>query len=335
MELSWFTKTKITLAALVGVLIIGFMGYPLAAAPDYQYIITLPTLPNSLILMGLAIICGFIAYFVSWPYGREVGLVAVPAGLSIWAIRSGSLFDYTQFNPALAQRIDIYSTLRWQSVFWLIIVLFGFLGVLIAQRIKRPKEIFPQVVTKYYFSHTFSQFLFALNIPVISKILGLFGYEKIANVPTENKSSFKNYIANIALAFVASVLIAFVGLRIFAQSMTAFSSKSEAVFAQASSGQILFGTMVSFGLAAFLVKQFLNASFIWPVLASILVIPLLNVMSLKRGVLEYFAGNWPAAFFPHPAAYILPIQMIAFGTLGSIIGFWLVVRFRVWRELES
>jgi hypothetical protein len=44
--------------------------------------------------------------------------------------------------------------------------------------------------------------------------------------------------------------------------------------------------------------------------------------------------NWPAAFFPNSVISILPIQMVAFGTLGSVAGYWMAIRYEYWRKHE-
>jgi hypothetical protein len=40
-------------------------------------------------------------------------------------------------------------------------------------------------------------------------------------------------------------------------------------------------------------------------------------------------------FFSNAAISILPVQMVAFGTLGSITGYWLAVRYKYRREHKA
>ncbi len=104
--------------------------------------------------------------------------------------------------------------------------------------------------------------------------------------------------------------------------------------AQPTVGQIVFAVLVSFGLAAFVVKRFLHASYIWPTIASALVTAFAISIYVKKDVLQYLVQNWPAAFFSNAVISILPVQMVAFGTLGSIIGYWAAVRYDYWRKHE-
>jgi len=72
-------------------------------------------------------------YFLSWPYGREIGILAVPAGLSLWAVKTGSIASLIQMNPTVNQRQAIFAAFKWEGLFWLALVAVGFVGVLTAQ----------------------------------------------------------------------------------------------------------------------------------------------------------------------------------------------------------
>jgi len=49
---------------------------------------------------------------------------------------------------------------------------------------------------------------------------------------------------------------------------------------------------------------------------------------------QYMAHQWPAVFFSNAAASVLPSQMVAFGTLGSVAGYWMAARYDHWRKYE-
>jgi hypothetical protein len=53
---------------------------------------------------------------------------------------------------------------------------------------------------------------------------------------------------------------------------------------------------------------------------------------LKQDILQYLIGQHPAAFFCNAVTSVLPVQMVAFGTLGSIAGYWLAVYYNHWRK---
>ncbi len=100
-------------------------------------------------------------------------------------------------------------------------------------------------------------------------------------------------------------------------------------------GQIIFAVLVSFGLVAFAAKAFLDVSYIWPSIASGLVTALGITIYAKQNLLEHLVESWPAVFFSNPVISILPIQMVAFGTLGSIAGYWLAIRYNYLAKKRS
>jgi hypothetical protein len=291
-------KLRIVAAAAVGIILIGILAWPLAAPSDPFGVVSVFTngisFGNALTLVILAILAGFIAYFLSWPYGREIGILAVPFGLAIWALRSGNMASLMQLNPTLAQRQQILATLKWEPVFWLAVVAAGFAGVLVGQKISQ---------------------------------------RNARPVQAEEKSNSKSAVyLNVIIALVGSVLLAQFCIRIFARDVQMPDKVLGAVVAQPAIGQITFALLVSFGIVAFVVKKFLNVSYIWPIVSSALLTGFVSTAYLKQNVLEHLVQRWPQVFFPHPAASILPVQMVAFGTLGSIVGYWLAIRYNYWRK---
>ena len=295
MELSLLMRLRIAAAVATGVVLIGILAWLLAASSEPLSAVRASdiSLGGKITLVVLAFLTGFIAYFVSWPHGREIGILAVPSGLAIWAVRSGSMTTLMQLNPTAAQRQALLTTLKWDSTFWLAVVAAGFAGVLLGQKIlssTRPAE---------------------------------------KQKKTDSKAI--KYL-NAIIALVGSALIAQFCIRIFAQDVKVMATGS--VVAQPSVGQIVFAVLLSFGLAAFVVKKFLNVSYIWPTIATVLVTAFAISSYAKQDVLQYFVKTWPAAFFANSVISILPVQMVAFGTLGSIAGYWMAVRYKYWRKHE-
>jgi len=214
--------------------------------------------------------------------------------LAVWAVRSGTMAGLMQ-RTAAAQRQELFATLKWEPVFWLAIVAAGFAGVLVAQKISR---------------------------------------RKIEPVGSEGKSNSKsNMYLNAAVALVGSVLIAQFCITIFARDVRIFDSQlRRLVVAQPAVAQVVFAVLVSFGLAAFVVKAFLNVSYIWPTIASALVTAFAISIYVKQDVLLHLVEYHPAAFFSNAVIAVLPVQMVVFGTLGSIAGYWMAVRYTYWRK---
>lgn len=296
MELSWSMKLRIAASMAAGVVLIGFLAWPLAAPPDPLSVVSLTAGSISgggaVVLAGLAFLAGFIGYFLSWPHGREIGILAVPAGLTIWAFRSGRMVSLIRRTDP-TEHSELFAALRWEPLFWLAIVAVGFAGVLLARKVTSKPE--PEHTTK--------------------------------------KSNFrKNQYLNIVIALAASVLIAQLCISIFAQGTRSPDDKLGSVIVQPAAGQIIFAVFMSFGIAAFVVKTFLNLSYIWPTIASGFVTAFSIVSYGKQDVLQHLSSNWPTAFFSHAVISVLPIHMVALGTLGSIAGYWMAIRYNYWRK---
>jgi hypothetical protein len=290
-------RLRIAAAVATGAILIGILA-PLGTPPEPFGAVSLTagtiSFGGTITLAALAVLAGFIAYFLSWPYGREIGILAAPSGLAIWAVRCGSMTSLMRLNPTVAQRQALFATLKFEPLFWLAIVAAGFAGVLVGQKILCPKP----------------------------------GPDK----PKEKSNSKSNIYLNAAIALVGSVLIAQFCISILAQDVRIFDNKLGSVLAQPAVGQIVFAVFVSFGIAAFVVKKFLNVSYICPTVASALVTAFAVSAYVKQDVLQHLVQHWPAVFFSHAVTSILPVQMVAFGSLGSIAGYWLAVRYNYWRK---
>lgn len=287
-ELPWLVKLKITAVMLVGIILIGFFAWPLVSPVDPLGVVSVPAFGGAIALIVLAVLAGFIGYFISWPDGREIGIVAVPTGLAVWAVRCGSMADLMRLNPTLAQRQELLAVIKWEPVFWLAVVAAGFGGVRIGQLIA----------------------------------------SRCSSVVSSSGRTFsvRNLLQSI-IAIVASIIIAQFCIEIFAQDV-----RIDSVVAQPSVGQIVFAVLVSFGIAAFVVKKFLNAGFIWAIMSSALITGFVIMTRIRQDTLKRLIESCPPVFFPTAAISILPVQMVAFGVLGSIAGYWVAVRYDYWRK---
>jgi hypothetical protein len=286
MELTWSMKLRIAAAAAVGVLLIGILAWPMAE--PFGRVAAMGS-RDAIVLAALAFIAGFIGYFVSWPYGRDIGILAAPSGLAIWAARSGKMGGLIQLNSTAAERQALATSFRWEPFFWLVIVAAGFLGVLLARKLSPNKN-------------------------------------QAAQEESKSKSGPDKY-AKAVIALVLSIAIAQFCIRVIAQDV-----RLDSVIGQPAIGQVIFAVLVSFGAAAFVAKKFLNVSYIWPSIASAFVTAVMTTIYTKD--IPYLAQNWPPVFFPNSVISVLPVQMVAFGTLGSVAGYWMAIRFDYWRKHE-
>ena len=136
MELSWIMKLRIAAVAAVGVIFVSILAWPWESPPDPFGAVFVNAISTSVAvtLLVMAFIAGLIAYFVAWPYGREIGVLAVPFGLAVWAVRAGNVAALMQLNPTIEQRQMIFKTLQWGPFFWLLVVGVGLGGVTLGQK---------------------------------------------------------------------------------------------------------------------------------------------------------------------------------------------------------
>jgi hypothetical protein len=297
MELTWINKLRIAAVAVLGVIVIGILAWPLAAPID-------PLLPvrawnisllGTATLLVLAFGVGFAGYFIAWPHGREIGILGAPLGLAVWAGRSGPMHILTQTLNKPAEREALLHSLRFEPVYWLLVAAAGLAGVLAAQRLRPGSGPAPS----------------------------------LAHIKNNLKPS--TYLNVSITLLVSTLLIAFL-TGVFAQNL---STSYEIVATQPEVGQIIFAVLAAFGVAAFVVKKFLDVSYLWPAAAALLVLPFAYAVYGDSQTVAKYAQTEPAAFYPHAIFAILPLQFVAIGALGAVTGYWMAVRYDYWRKHET
>jgi hypothetical protein len=298
-ELTWPIKLRIAAAAAVGIALIGIYAWPMVAPADPFGVVSVTngTIDSYhvLVLLGLAFGAGLAAYFLSWPYGIRIGILAVPAGLAVWAVRCGNMGTLMQLNTSVVSRQQIYSTFCWEPLLWLAIIAAGYLGVFLASQIVHPA--------------------------------------KTRGTGKPQKRGF-GVLLNIVVAVVGSAILGQFFIGILARDFTIWDSTNGAAVAQPAIGQIVFAVLVSFGVIGFLVQRVLGVDYIWPIIGTSLVDLVAVSFYGKYEVLEYFVQRWPAMFFSNSVLAVLPIQIVTFGSFGAIAGYWIAVRYEDWHRLE-
>lgn len=292
MELTVVMRLRIAAVCAVGIAIIGFGAFgfvrpatPLDAITVFSGDISAV---DAVCCAGLAFVTGLIAYLAAYPYGKQIGGLAVPVGLAVWTFRSGTMASLLQANTSLPVRQVLYTKLQIESVLWLAIAAAGFAGV--------------------YAVSTFLKLKEARTPDAISPKPG------------------KNQSLNIVLAMVLTLVITHIAIGIFAQDVRMFDSKYGSVIGQPGNGQVAFAVIVSFGIAAFVTKRYLYTNFIYAAVSAPL-LTIWSIKSYANpNVLEYMAKYWPANFFVRSTAAILPLQMVCFAVIGSIAGYWIAVQ---------
>jgi hypothetical protein len=305
MELTWINKLRIAVVAALGILVIGMLAWPLAAPADPLAPVraTDMTFLGKMALLALALGLGFVGYFLTWPHGREMGILTVPFGLAVWAARSGPMRVLTQAYAQPDRRQALVSSLRFESVYWLLVAAAGFAGVLLAQHLRRAHPL-PEGPTD--------------------------AAPPAPDQPGQHPNA--NAYVTGALALAAAIVLAHFFVGAFAQDV---ATSRNITPTQPPIGQIVFAVLAAFAVAGFVVKKFAHLSYLWPALASLFLPAFAQVLYGQGATLRQFAETRPATFFAHSALAILPVQFVALGTLGSILGYWMAIRYDWWRTHES
>jgi hypothetical protein len=300
MELTWLMRIRIAAALAIGIVLLGIVPADLVRPPaDGVFALLSGTISASdlLICAVLSLLAGFIASALCTPFGLRVGILAAPAGMAVWALKSDALSTVFQQTPAVQDRLNVYSGLRFEAFIWLAIAGCCFVGALVADQIFRRKP---------------------------------------ANPIDKFDSNFKlpNFSA-IPIAVIATVLIGNILINVLAGDVSYPDAELGRVTGQPANIQLAFAVTVAFMACGFLAKLFLGTSYIWPASASALLSCCSIIAYSKKPILEHLNASWPAVFFARPVIAVLPVYMVAFGCLGAVWGYWLAVSYHLWRKYES
>lgn len=298
MELTWPIKLRIGLAAALGAAVIGVYYWPQVAPADPFGVVSLVSGTIStgevMVLLAIAFGIGFVSYFLSWPYGRHIGILAVPAGLSVWAVRGGNMGNLMQMNASVESREQLLAIMKWEPLLWLSIVGAGFIGVLAGWALIRP-----------------------------GKSAEAENPEKPAG---EKTRSFKaTDLLSIFVVIVGSAVVGQFFIGMIARDFTLLEPTYGVAVGQPATAQIVFAVLGSFGIVGFLVKKVLKLDYIWVIIGTCLISAITISVYGKEDILVYYFNRWPAMFFSSPLLTVLPIQVVVFGTIGSVAGYWLAV----------
>jgi hypothetical protein len=300
MELSWLIRFRIAVALAVGIVLLGILPLDLLRPPADGVLAIFSgsiSIGDLVICAGLSFAAGFIASALCRPFGRQIGILAAPAGMAVWALKSDALATVFQRAPAAADRLNVYASLRFEAFVWLAVAGCCLAGALIADKIFGKK-----------------------SLPHIDK------FEADFKLPS---------FAAIAIVIVATVIIGNVLINVLAGDVSYPDAKLGKVTGQPANLQLAFAVTVAFMACGFGGKLFLGVSFIWPAAASAFLSAYSIITYGKGPIMEHLAGAWPAVFFARPVSAVLPVYMVAFGCLGAIWGYWLAVDYHLWRKYES
>ncbi|HAL44794.1 MAG: hypothetical protein A2Y12_07670 [Planctomycetes bacterium GWF2_42_9] len=300
MELSWISKTRIVLAFAIGAMLVGFLPWSRVEPANNGVFALLSNNITStdLIICGLlSLAAGFVASAICTPYGFQIGVIAVPAGMSVWAYKSAAVSTLFQAVPAAGSRAAVYASLRFEAFIWLALMLLGVIGAYAADKLFRRNSL---------------------------------------DLPDKFDPTVKlEPMIAIAVAFVSTIIAGIFLLNILATDVGYPDKQFGFVFGQPATLQIIFGVVVTFLICSFCAKLYLGVHYIWPVIATAFVSVVSMIVFTKTPALGYMSASWAPVFFSKTVISILPIQMIAFGSIGCVWGYWLAARYKFWREFEA
>ncbi len=300
MELSWISKIRIGIALAIGVMLVGLLPWSRIQPIDngvFGFFTGSINLSDLILCGTLALAAGFVASAVCTPLGMQIGVLAVPAGMTFWSFKSEAISTLFQAVPAASSRLAVYHSLRYEGFIWLALAVLGVIGAYAADKLFRRNS---------------------LDLPD--------NFEAIIRLQP---------IARITVTVIGTVVAATYLLNILATDISYHDQKMGFVTGQPTNLQIAFGVIVAFMACGFCAKLFLGANYIWPAIGTALVSAFSIMTYAKAATLEYMAGSWSAVFFTKTILGILPVQMVAFGFIGSVWGYWLAVRYRYWKQFEA
>jgi len=300
MELSWISKIRVGIALAVGVALVGLLPWSRIEPTDngvFAFISGSISLSDLILCGALSLAAGFVASAVSTPLGMQIGVIAVPAGMTFWSFKSAAVSTLFQAVPAASSRLAVYHSLRYEGFIWLAMAILGAVGAYVADKLFRKNP---------------------LELPD--------KFEPVVKLQP---------IAGIIVSVIGTVILASYLLNFLATDISYHDKKVGFVVGQPANLQIAFGVVIAFMACGFCGKLFLGANYIWPAIATAFVTVFSITTYAKADAFEYMAGNWAAAFFSKSILGILPVQMVAFGFIGAVWGYWLAVRYRYWKQFEA
>jgi hypothetical protein len=142
-------------------------------------------------------------------------------------------------------------------------------------------------------------------------------------------------VLTCVVAVIGSAVVVQFLIGILARDYTIWDATAGVAIAQPATGQILFAVLAAFGLVGFLAQRILNIDYVWVIIGSCLVNFIVVSTYGNNDIVASFAGRWPAVFFSNSVLAVLPIQVVTFGTLGAIAGYWIAVRYNYWHKNET
>ena len=313
MQLPLLLKLRIAIVLAVSILLFATLGWSFAQPwnPDGPITISMNHQPTQLVIAALvlALISTAIAIAVAGRFAPFIGPLAVPVGLSAWAVISGGMEKLLLLNPEISERSALFHQLATETIIWFAIILTGYLLVVFATRravLSSPPENEPPE-------------------PPDSKLKA-----KVKNKPAKLQlpAMLQNQWLRIILALTLTCILAIILLKTFAQSgrvnlLLEDTRRIEAAVVP-SPGQMIFAICASFFLSALAAQKLFNPP-LWALLPAPAIIAIAAYLNAAQNSvlspLQHLAPQFILASTTYASA--LPVQYIGLGSLALLAGyFW-------------
>ena len=123
-------KIKMALALAVGGVVFGTVGWALVRPEQPGGAVTVVMGGRAagvlLSMVALGVVVCLAGSVIGTVHGRYIGQMAIPAGLTVWAIRTGSMDSLLLSHSSVASRASMFHGLMFEVLIWLGLVLLGY-----------------------------------------------------------------------------------------------------------------------------------------------------------------------------------------------------------------
>ena len=147
MEIPLIVKIKLTAVIAAGALTFWFLGWP-NIQPDnpsnpISVVLRSDTVTFIGIVAGLSALCTIIAYLLSGHHAKNIAPLAVPAGLTVWAVLTQGFDRLLLLNNTVDERVGLFRSLLFDAIFWFIPIILSYI-IIQAVACRRKIEIIPE-----------------------------------------------------------------------------------------------------------------------------------------------------------------------------------------------
>ena len=307
--ISGITKIKILIVLGVSGLLFAWLGWSWVRPTDAQDSLTVVMSGHALRVVLAVLILGLIGtaigVWVGKPYGRQLGMLAIPAGLTVWAIQAGNMERLLMRHSEAGARVGFFYGLIGDSIIWFAVVVLGATAAWLAAdklgttRPERGNMPAPETAGK----------------DISTKSKG----NSLANKLMENA-----WVRGIS-GLIVGGMVAIMLVKILGQARQVRLSEQPVVEASMvpTIGQIIFAVGVGFFLAGLAAHQLTEIPLPHLLAAPLLVSVVAYIYGAQDWIIESLNGGG-AAFVPVSVTFatILPVQYIGVGTLAVILGYY-------------